>query len=107
MTTYIAGPMTGLPDYNYPAFNAAAAKLRAEGVDVRNPAELNDLDEVHADPKPWDWYVRRAIRALLDCDEILLLPGWEQSKGAQLERHIAEALGMKVTDRAASAAVSC
>ena len=50
---YIAGPMTGLPDFNYPAFNAAAAKLRALGLEVLNPAEnppppLWHLDRLHA-----------------------------------------------------------
>lgn len=36
---YLAGPMTGIADYNFPAFNAAAARLRAVGFDVVNPAD--------------------------------------------------------------------
>lgn len=36
---YLAGPMTGLPDFNYPAFHAAAAAWRAAGWTVANPAE--------------------------------------------------------------------
>lgn len=36
---YIAGPMSGLPEFNYPAFNRAAAVLRAQGHHVENPAE--------------------------------------------------------------------
>src|SRR5690606_26470176 len=46
---YIAGPMTGLPDLNFPAFHAEAARLRSRGVDVVNPAEINGgADEVSA-----------------------------------------------------------
>ncbi len=38
-TVYIAGPMTGLPGWNYSAFNAAAKTLRDIGIKVENPAE--------------------------------------------------------------------
>lgn len=93
MTTYIAGPMTGLPDYNYPAFHAAAAELRAQGIHVRSPAEHD-----HGTHQPYDFYMRLALRALLDCDAILLLPGWETSKGARLEYDIAWALGMHINE---------
>lgn len=41
---YLAGPMTGIADYNFPAFNAAAARLRAEGFDVVNPADHGVVD---------------------------------------------------------------
>lgn len=47
---YLCGPMTGLPEYNYPAFHAAAAELRAQGWRVVNPAENA---EPTADPT-WD-----------------------------------------------------
>ncbi len=43
-TIYISGPMSGLPECNYPAFNAAAAHLRALGYSVENPAENPDPD---------------------------------------------------------------
>jgi hypothetical protein len=92
MTTYIAGPMTGLPEFNFPAFNAVAEELRANGIDVRNPADNG------AEPgQTWQHYMRLGLRQLLECDEILLLPNWEHSRGATLERHIAEQLGMTVT----------
>jgi hypothetical protein len=38
---YLSGPMTGLPDYNHPAFRAEAKRLRALGYTVVNPAEIN------------------------------------------------------------------
>lgn len=94
---YIAGPMTGLPDFNYPAFHAAAADLRAAGKDVVNPAELHGPEDSGGD-QSWEWYLRAALVAMLGCDEIVLLPGWETSRGARLERYVAEALGMPVTE---------
>ena len=86
---YIAGPMTGLPDFNYPAFHAAAQKLRSLGHEVLNPAE---------NPVPpcgtWAGYMRLALAQLVQCDCIVLLPGWSDSRGALIERKLAQALGM-------------
>ena len=70
MRGYISGPMTGIPDYNFPAFNAAAADLAAAGHDVVNPAD-NGADE----SKSWADYLREDIRLVLDCDAVALLPG--------------------------------
>lgn len=90
---YIAGPMTGLPELNFPAFHAAAATLRGFGFEVVNPAEIN----VHQDGR-WEDCMRADIRELVTCDAVALLPGWKQSRGAQLEHHIAQALGMVVRE---------
>jgi len=88
---YIAGPMTGLPDLNFPAFNAEAQYLRSLGFDVVNPAEVNPDHAMQ-----WTECMRRDIAELVKCDAIRLLPGWQKSKGATLEHHIAERLGMAV-----------
>lgn len=78
---YIAGPMTGLPKLNFPAFHAMAAKLRAAGHEVINPAELNP------DPTAeWTDCMFADLKALTTCDGIVMLPGWENSPGAQIER---------------------
>lgn len=89
---YISGPMTGLPELNFPAFHATAVSLRAYGHSVTNPAELNP------DGASWGDCMRRDITALMDCDTVTTLPGWEHSKGARLEVLIAERLGMTVVD---------
>ena len=88
---YIAGPMTGLPEFNYPAFNEAAKRLRDLGFDVENPAE-------NQEPKCGTWlgYMRMAIRQLVTCDGVALLPGWRGSRGARIERWLAGMLGLKV-----------
>lgn len=86
---YIAGPMTGIPELNFPAFHSAAAQLRSKGFEVINPAEIN------ADPSAgWTDCMRADIRELVTCDAVYFLPGFDKSRGAQLERHIAKALNM-------------
>lgn len=88
---YLCGPMTGQPDYNYPAFARAAAALRAAGMSVFNPAE-NGLP-AHAE---WEQHMRRDLVALTGCYAVATLPGTAHSRGAQLELHVAKALGMPV-----------
>ena len=88
---YLAGPMTGYPEQNFPAFHAAAAQLRTAGYEVVNPAELN------LDPgTPWRVCMQIDIRELVLCEGIALLPAWERSKGALLEYRIARGLDMQV-----------
>lgn len=85
---YIAGPMTGYPKLNYPAFAAMAEKLRRMGFEVVSPAELNPITCGYREAMLND------IRALIECDHICMMEGWEKSKGATLEHHIASVLGI-------------
>jgi hypothetical protein len=88
---YLAGPMSGIKDLNFPAFHAEAARLRALGFDVVNPAEVN------VDPSAgWAACMRADIAQLVTCDAIAMLPRWQASRGATLEHHIAKSLGMRV-----------
>lgn len=98
---YIAGPMTGIAEFNFPAFNKEAVRLRAEGLTVLNPADHGIVEGAE-----WADYLRHDIAGLATCQRIHLLPGWEKSKGARLEVTIAQALGMAITlaDGAASPA---
>ena len=90
---YVAGAMSGLPDLNYPAFHAAAAMLRARGYEVENPAE---------NPVPvcgsWRGYMRMTVTQLAQCDAVYLLPGWEASRGANVEHALALGLGLEVIE---------
>lgn len=83
--------MTGLPGYNYPAFNTAAKRLRELGYEVENPAE---------NPEPhcgtWLGYMRMAIRQLALCDGLVLLPGWQDSRGARIEQQLAAELRLMI-----------
>ena len=93
LRVYLSGPMSGLPEYNYPAFFAAADHYRCNGWAVVNPAEI-----AGPDPLDWDQYMRQDIRWLMDCDCISMLAGWEQSKGARVELFNAVALKMPILD---------
>lgn len=96
LKVFISGPMSNLPDWNFPAFHAMADRLHAAGYQVVNPSELYEaMDQV---PTEWVDSMRFAIKILVDCDAIVMLPGWQQSKGATIEAAIARSLGFKVLD---------
>ena len=94
--------MTGLPEFNYPAFAAAAQQLRNKGAIVVSPHELPAVDcpgcENVGGEHSWSEHMRVDLAALLTCDVIVLLEGWQQSRGAQLEKTVAEAIGLMVID---------
>lgn len=93
---YVAGPMTGYENFNYQAFDDAATRLRALGYSVLSPSEIEG-DE-GAGSRTWDWYMRRALTMLLQCDAVAVLPGWQESKGAVIETELAKKLGMQVEE---------
>lgn len=95
---YLSGPMTGLPEFNFPAFNDEAARLRAMGYHVVNPAEINPAND-----KTWEQCLREDLREMLTCDVLALLPNWHGSKGAHLEVQVAHRIGMQICDSAAIA----
>lgn len=98
---YIAGPMSGLPHFNFPAFYAVAEALRAQGHDVVSPAELDDAEDAEmaknspdgslgSVKKTWGDFLARDVKLLADggITAIAFLPGWEKSKGAKLEAFV-------------------
>lgn len=117
MKIYIAGPMRGVPEFNFPAFQAAAARLRAQGHVVFSPAEHDkkkwgaefakgntDGDEQLAE-KTYGFSLRDALASdtrwiCLHADAVALLPGWQQSKGATAERALGIALNLEIMDLA-------
>lgn len=100
---YLAGPMTGIPYANFPAFDAAAADLRARGYDITSPAELDDeqvRQETAADPTglvhsgSWGEFLARDVKLIADSlDAVVVLPGWANSRGANLEVYVAMTCG--------------
>lgn len=116
---YIAGPMTGLLEWNFPAFDEAGKRMKDQGFEVVNPVDFDrarGFDEksakefsneelreaMAAELVGWDRldlpYARNEMpdKGLADCTDLLLLPGWESSKGAFAEASVALWLGMSV-----------
>lgn len=89
---YLAGPMTGIEDYNFPAFYEEAAELEAMGLTVVNPADHGIVNGAE-----WFDYLRHDIAGLASCEQLHLLRGWTKSRGATLEVLIANALGMAIS----------
>lgn len=93
---YIAGPMYGLPEKNYPMFQWVEGLLIDAGHSVISPLEA-DKFVLPSDPEPTrEWWQRITMRLLLNTEAVALLDGWEDSKGAMLEVVVAEGLGMTV-----------
>lgn len=100
MKAYLAGKMTGIPENNFPAFRDAAARLRAEGWEIVNPVELDEEEGIAStatlgDPEYKD-ALARDLRQLMDVEAIVLLPGWETSKGARTELSLARHYGLAI-----------
>lgn len=98
---YLAGPMSGYPQFNYPAFHAAAKVLREKGLTVISPAEMdtpeqqshameshdgNVADIVAATKITWAQTLAKDIIVIGDeVEAVVTLPNWNKSKGARLE----------------------
>ncbi len=100
--TYCAGPMRGIPRFNFPAFDTASARLRAAGHTVISPADMDrdaGIDPTSDVVPNLRDCMRRDVLAILDyCDTIALLPGWEKSKGCAVEVALGLFLGLKFID---------
>ena len=115
MKIYVGGPMRGYKEFNFPAFHAAADKLKAEGHTVFNPAAKDNerhgkdiskgnaagCEETAAKEHGFDLRVALGDDLAWICaeaDAIALLPGWKNSKGAVAEHATAVALGLQVME---------
>lgn len=97
MKYYLAGRMTGLPHYNFPTFEIAARDLRSKGFDVASPHEIDHGETPETRGRlPYQTYMRAGLKLLLKCEGIILLTGWELSKGCMTELYVAHALAMQI-----------
>lgn len=98
---YLAGPMSGYPQFNFPLFISAAADLRARGYEIVSPAELdaeNGIDKQAMESadgdaskltQTWGDLLSRDVKIVADqVQGIIVLPGWERSRGARLEAFV-------------------
>ena len=88
---YVAGKITGLAKEDVKnKFNMITNQLLSMGYHVEHPSA------VHNDKHTWPDAIRGDIKKMLECDEVHMLPDWQESRGAQLERDIALRLGMQI-----------
>ena len=110
-TVYIAGPMRGIPEFNFPAFDAARDRWKAWGYDVISPADLDrDAGFDPTDTGEGNSHgflveaIERDVAMILymlkpnSRDAIALLPGWENSKGAAVEIALGKFLDLNFVD---------
>ena len=107
MKAYLAGKMSGIPQYNFPLFDYVAAKLRTAGWEIVTPSELDDPEtraKSMASPDgltptghTWGEYLSRDMKVIADSglEAICLLPGWPSSRGAKLEAFVSMLLGLQ------------
>lgn len=89
-TLYIAGPMTGYPQNNYPAFREAEHRLQDAGYKTVNPADFGAAGGHYVD------LIREDLRAMLDCHGVAIIENWWESVGARNEVQVAGILKMPV-----------
>lgn len=104
---YLSGPMTGHPEFNFPAFKRAAEYLRrVYGLNILSPAEMDEADGIGANGNPMPNGYDGTYRSLLARDValiaqahvkgVIVLDGWDRSKGANIEVYVARALDKPV-----------
>jgi hypothetical protein len=112
MRVYLANKMTGVPQFNYPWFDAAAEDLRRRGYDVQSPAEMDDpatraMAMKSPDGAPgtgvangetWGDFLARDVKLIADggIEAVVVGPDWMLSKGAKLETFVAYQLGLPI-----------
>ena len=97
---YIAGPMSGYEEFNFPAFNRVEELLRKSYgyKHVINPAKLHPTTDL-----PWVEFLKQDLRELITCDAVFLLKGWEKSRGATLEARTIEQVAVTKGDKEVNA----
>ena len=97
MRIYLSGKITGLEKEDYTRqFARAESFYKTGGFDVVNPVKIGE-EVLKINPKAeWQDFMIRDLEALRTCTHIALLEGWEESKGAKMEKAEAEKLGLEI-----------
>lgn len=97
---YLSGPMSGITDLNAAAFSRATDTLREKGYTVINPHELPEPDITGmSELEAWAEYLARDVVLFAKITSpvvLVLLPGWERSRGSLLERAVAKHRGFRI-----------
>jgi hypothetical protein len=94
---YISGPISGMRNNNRRNFEKAAKKLADTFTDCRviSPMQIGlavESDQKRPEKPEWADYMRGCVKSLMDATHVYFIKGWQKSRGALLERNIAEGL---------------
>ena len=103
MKLYISGPVTGYEQGNKPAFDQAKETLKAAGHDPISPfdGETSEQTNETLTDKYGSLYwkvLAKDIVMMAGAEGVVLLPGWERSKGARIEAYVALHAGLPIFD---------
>jgi len=102
---YLAGPMRGIPRWNFDTFDKAKAIWLSWGWQVVSPADIDRALGIDPDG-PLEQIdhafsvraIKLDIELLATVDAIGLLPGWEHSMGSTVELALSQFLGLLIYD---------
>lgn len=95
MKIYLSGPISGIDNYKE-NFNQATKKLCAKGYKVFNPASIVLEHEPEDEHEKWIAYMKVCVAELPKADKVVVLKGWRDSKGANIEVRLAVDLEIDV-----------
>jgi hypothetical protein len=92
MKIYISGAITNNPNAKEQFDKAKQTLLELN----KKYYPISPMDLPHYHDQKWSSYMREDIKAMMDCQGIYLIEGWEKSKGARIEKELAESLDFKI-----------
>ena len=97
MRIYLSGKITGREKEEYTKQFARAENFyKAGGFDVVNPVTIGEAVLKNNPKAKWEDFMAEDLKALKTCTHIVLLEGWEESKGAKMEKAEAEKMGLEI-----------
>lgn len=103
---FLSGPISGKPNLNREAFNAEEILLLEAGNTVFSPFHITPPSEETLGfweaigwkkEEEWRYYMKVCVGQIPLCDEMRMLPDWQNSKGSVWEHRIAQMLGIPIT----------
>ena len=97
MRIYLSGKITGRDKEDYTRqFARAESFYKTGGFDVVNPVTIGEVIMKNNPKANWEDFMQEDLKALRTCTHIALLEGWEESKGAKVEKAEAEKMGLEI-----------
>jgi len=92
---YVSGPITNTANH-VKEFKEAVEYLKQQGRKPLDPLQIKPSQEMLSQSAEWAYYMKAAIKMLMEADGIYMLDGWEGSRGARIEHLLAQELNIPV-----------